>query len=606
MSFARAARLPGLTLLLLLGSTGLAGADWPMGPHDLGGSRHAADSSWDAADVAALSLAWSYETDGSLTGTPTFYEGRVYVASWKGNVYALDAQDGSLVWTHDIGAQADAPVTLWDGLAFVGDGKGRLHALDARTGGPVWNVTTDTTKSAHLYATPTVVPSARGPIVVMGIASDQESVRLHGDAPLDFRGGVVAYEARTGVEVWRTTLIPEGYTGAPVWSTPIYDEGTKLLLFGTGNAYTRPAHNMSDSVVALDAETGRVVWSFQATHNDVFTQAEPHSVDDDFGSTGSLVAGHDGERLFALGQKSAIVRAFHVANGTIAWRHGNSSSPGEGIIGASAYADGLLAVPYTREKRITVFDAATGESRWSHGFTGAVYSAPAIAGGVVFVADTTGNMTAFELASGNALWSGGTAGAGIVYGGLSVASGLLLVPVVDSAFLGEHGHVLAFAPHGHAELPAPTKATPPPSPTLGSSDAIVWDMKNSDFQPQRREIVTGAEVVWRNLDPFAHVVMSGWDEGAALNAYVDVDGSARFRFETAGEYLLVCPLHATPDEKGEWAEGMLATVVVTASGEPPGSGPQESGGAAIGRGVPGVGALALVGLVSALAWALRR
>src|ERR1019366_10034479 len=94
-----------------------------------------------------------------------------------------------------------------------------------------------------------------------------------------FRGSVVALDASTGEQLWKTFVIPEepkptkknsrgvqlwGPAGAAVWNSPTIDAKRHALYVGTGNAYTEPAAKTSDSIVALDLKTGKFIWSFQA------------------------------------------------------------------------------------------------------------------------------------------------------------------------------------------------------------------------------------------------------------------------------------------------------------------------------------------------------
>ncbi len=100
-----------------------------------------------------------------------------------------------------------------------------------------------------------------------------------------FRGSVVALDAKTGQQVWRTYVIPEipkptrknsagvqlmGPAGAAVWNSPTIDPKAHALYVGTGDAFTEPAAKNSDAVVALDLTTGNILWSFQAVENDAW------------------------------------------------------------------------------------------------------------------------------------------------------------------------------------------------------------------------------------------------------------------------------------------------------------------------------------------------
>lgn len=522
--------------------------EWAVGMRDLRGSRAALQQSLLTSDnVDELGLKWSFRTNGSATGTPTVRDGVVYAATWKGVVYALDADTGELVWRHDGDAQVDAPVTLWEDLVLYGDAKGRILALDAETGEEVWRAVADTAESTHVYATVVVHES----VAYVGVASDQESIRLHGDKPVDFRGSMLALDARTGGEKWRTRLVPEGLTGAPVWGTPVVAEELGLLIFGTGNAYTEPAHENTDAIIALRLTDGTMAWSFQATANDFFTQANPVNPDWDFGSTPSLFQDANGTLLIGLGQKSSRYWALDAETGKVVWKTGKPQS-GQGIIGGSAYAEGIVVVPQTGLKRVEALDATTGVQRWAHETEGMVFSAPAIVPGAVLAADSTGDLYALGLGSGDVLWSAKTGAAGGVFGGLSVADGMLFVPTVEKGFLGEHGRILAYAPGAKGGTASGEDDERPPHQV---------GLLNVAFQPDELTVAPGTRITWVNEDAIFHTATSGWDAGATFDFALQPGASASYVFDSPGTYVVYCKPHASPRDDGSYS-GMAMTIVV--------------------------------------------
>src|SRR4029077_1194937 len=100
-----------------------------------------------------------------------------------------------------------------------------------------------------------------------------------------FRGSVIAYDAGTGDEIWKTYTVAAAPheigknaagtamlrpAGAAVWSSPTIDAAKNVLYIGTGNSYTEPAVDTSDSVMALALDSGKVVWHNQVTPRDAF------------------------------------------------------------------------------------------------------------------------------------------------------------------------------------------------------------------------------------------------------------------------------------------------------------------------------------------------
>ncbi|MFO1533843.1 MAG: PQQ-binding-like beta-propeller repeat protein [Thermoplasmatota archaeon] len=518
---------------------------WPFAQGSLDGRRASIDSAITSTALSTLGASWIAETVGAVTGTPTVDQGRVYVGTWKGMVYALDAKTGAKQWMADVGAQVDGSVTLAGGLALVGDAHGVLHALDATSGKPVWSVTTDTTTSTHLYATPLALPThgTRPAIVVQAIGSDQESARLHGDQPVDFRGKVAAFDLATGKERWRTYLVPEGMTGAPVWGTPVYDAATDRIVFGTGNAYTAPAGDLTDSIVALQAEDGGIAWHYQASEADVFTQKHPDSPDHDFGATPNLFDSGE-RRLVGVGQKSSIFWAVDVANGQLAWSSG-ASQGGEGVIGDAAVSGDVVVVPYVTLGKVSAFSTADGKERWSRPLSASGFSDVVAVPGAVIAADAAGDVHGFAAATGAVLWNA-SIGEGGVFGGLSVAAGHLFVPVVRDGFIGDKGAVVAFGPGG-------TVATRP----AGDSAATVL-MQGFAFVPVELHVAAGTTVTWVNKDPEMHTVTA---VDGSFDLTVAPGAQVQHRFDAAGTYEYYCRPHSSEAPDGT-RQGMKASVVV--------------------------------------------
>ncbi len=155
-----------------------------------------------------------------------------------------------------------------------------------------------------------------------------------------FRGSVVALDAKSGKMIWKTHTIEEeakpikknaagtqlrGPSGAAVWSSPTIDSKNKVLYATTGDNYSDPAGGMTDSIIAMDLETGKVAWFRQMTVGDVWNLAcgmglkslgvaemncpNPDAPDSDFGSSPVLVSLGGSKRALIAGQKSGAVYA---------------------------------------------------------------------------------------------------------------------------------------------------------------------------------------------------------------------------------------------------------------------------------------------------------
>jgi len=258
--------------------------------------RHSLLTQITAANVANLELQWVWQAKSleKFEATALVVDGVLYTVQGPPvqgayQVVALDGATGRPFWTLEYKPSDQARACcgrVSRGLAILGDTlylgtiDARLLAIDARTGAILWNVAAaplgdrPTEKYAITHA-PTIVKDT----VIVGMAG--------GD--LGVRGFIAAFDAKTGRELWRFYTIPgpgepgnETWSGdswktggAGVWNSGAYDPETNLVYFGTGNpapdwdGRSRLGDNLySDSVVALDADTGRLKWYYQFTPHD--------------------------------------------------------------------------------------------------------------------------------------------------------------------------------------------------------------------------------------------------------------------------------------------------------------------------------------------------
>jgi len=234
----------------------------------------------------ALKWVWRPRYLDKMETTPLVVDGVLYTVH-NSDVVALDAATGRSFWTfrYSVPPESNAYVMVVKGLAVSGDRlfwatyDGHLIAIDAKSGKAIWNKTLiDWKKGQQLNVAPLVIKDK----VILGPATNEYGVNCW----------VAAYDVRTGSEVWRFKTVPEPgepghetwpgdswqHGGAPIWVTGSYDPDTNLTFWGTGNPNPgwnggprNPGDNLySDSVVALDADTGKLKWHFQFTPNDEF------------------------------------------------------------------------------------------------------------------------------------------------------------------------------------------------------------------------------------------------------------------------------------------------------------------------------------------------
>ena len=375
-------------------------AFWTSWGGDPSNSRFAPDAGIPAAQVPGLKLKWSFGFPGvrSLIGAPTVFGGRVYIGTDNGTVYALDAKTGCQYWSF----KADAGVRnvtftrfflpdrdVDTPAAVFGDQKATVYALSASSGELIWKVRVDD----HPRALITGAPTPSGGRIYVPVASGEEGAGPNpAYACCTFRGSVVALDARTGKQIWKTFTIAEepkqtgknsngtlrwAPAGAGVWNSPTIDEKRHALYVGTGDAYTSPAAPTTDSIMAMDLDTGKILWSVQDTPNDTWLAGctpERHGEncpseigpDHDFGSPPILktVGGRD---LLIAGQKSGNVWAHDPdKKGAVVWKTplvANTTEFGGKIIWGGA-ADDQNAYFGLGTGGIAAVQLRDGEKQW--------------------------------------------------------------------------------------------------------------------------------------------------------------------------------------------------------------------------------------------------
>lgn len=299
------------------------GDGWPAYGGDAGGSRYSAAAQITPDNVGQLQMAWTYRTrafEGREAGrersafetTPILAEDSLIFCTQFNDVIGLDPGTGAERWRHQENVALDRRpgnqytcrgVSYWRGAGegacasrvFMGTVDARLIALDAKTGAPC----EEFGEHGVVQIEPSVqlrwpgefqitsAPAVAGDVIVVG-SSISDNVRT--EAPL---GTVHAFDARTGRERWRFNPVPRdpadparaSWGGnsadivghANVWSSMSVDAARGLVFVPTSSpspdffgGNRAGDNNYADSVVALNAATGRVAWHFQTVHHDVW------------------------------------------------------------------------------------------------------------------------------------------------------------------------------------------------------------------------------------------------------------------------------------------------------------------------------------------------
>src|SRR5579872_2997142 len=305
------------------------------------------------SEVPRLKLKWAFgfPHDSAINSQPTVFAGHLFVGSEDGTVYSLSARSGCADWSFKaLATVRTAPVVDSETrLVFFGDVKGNVYAVQAESGRLVWRKRADPHPAAKITGAPILV----GDYLYVPVSSNEEG---WADNPhyscCTFRGGVTAFEARTGRELWEVHTIPEaphrtganragmstwGPSGGAVWSPPTVDLKRHTIYVGTGNSYSGPPSPYTDAVIAFDLKTGKMLWSRQFIPGDLWNggcvvekkdNCPPDAGPDyDFGSPPMLRSLANGRRLLIIGQKSGVIHALDPdRQGQIVWKCGSGTA----------------------------------------------------------------------------------------------------------------------------------------------------------------------------------------------------------------------------------------------------------------------------------------
>ena len=291
--------------------------DWLNWRRTLDGWGYSPLSQIDRDNVDQLQLVWAYQTtEGLSQPTPLVHDGVMYLPDARNVVQAVDAATGDRIWEYRrefenlVGDWTDNTRTrsigIYEDKIYLNTADAHIVALDARTGNVVWDQEVADNKLGYRYTSGPIVANGR---VVAGMTGCE---RFKDDVCF-----ISAHDAQTGAEVWRTSTVarpgePGGDTwgdlpltfraGGDAWIPGSYDPCTNLTYWSTSQAkpwarVTRETDGdalYTNSVLALDADTGELAWYYQ------FTPGETHDLDDVFES---VLIDHRGRRsLFKMGK----------------------------------------------------------------------------------------------------------------------------------------------------------------------------------------------------------------------------------------------------------------------------------------------------------------
>jgi outer membrane protein assembly factor BamB len=445
---ARALSAVALVLVALF----LSGADWPTYLSD--GSRSAAgsDTTLSTGNASQLTKLWAFPTGAAVAPSPTVVGGVVYVGSWDGNEYALDAASGSMIWKTFIGTTniagcsppnlgVTSAATVLNGVVYVGGGDSNWYALDATNGNVLWSVPTgDNSASGGHYNWSSPLIYTASDAVTYGYIG----VSSNCDSPL-VQGQLIQVNLATHQVVHTFAVVPSGSVGGGIWTSPAVDPATNRIFMTTGTIVMSDSaanQKYSEAIVEVDATNvcslgcGTAIDSWQLPANQ-------RTTDSDWGTTPTLFSDSGARNLVGAINKNGFVYAWDRSNlsaGPV-WTAqiaigGQCPTCGDGSVSSMAFAAGTLfaagghttisGVNYNGSVR--AIDPATGNFKWQHGASGVVIPALAYDNGLVI--DGAGStLEVLDATNGSRIYS--FKAGSVFYGAPSVASGQIFAGSFD-------------------------------------------------------------------------------------------------------------------------------------------------------------------------------
>ena len=250
-----------------------AADSWPTYHGDYSGKRHSRLTQITPQNVGQLGLAWAFQTNqgAQLKCSPLLVNGVLYITV-PNNVWAIDARSGHQLWHYTYPEKkgftiGDRGVAMYKDWLYFMTPDAHLICLNAKDGTVKWSVVAaDSTKGYWTTMSPLVIRNH----VIIGVSGDFDNLT----------GYLRSVDPETGTTQWQWNSTPpvgtpNATTGGMTWMTGTYDPALNMLYWGTGNptpvlnGTTRPGDNpYTCSIVALDPDTGKLVWAFQPSPHD--------------------------------------------------------------------------------------------------------------------------------------------------------------------------------------------------------------------------------------------------------------------------------------------------------------------------------------------------
>ncbi len=292
-------------------------------------------SNLSSQNAKKLKLKWvfAYPSASRARSQPSISGNTIFVGGQNLYLYALDRETGCVRWRTKVdGEIRSAPAIYFSekgNFLFAGDYEGNVYKINPYNGEKIW------VKSLRYHPRVILTGSLRvdKDIIYVPLSSREWADGADPEYQCcSFRGGIMALSVANGNELWTSYSIPlppKGTgklnnmgieilapSGVPVWNSPTFDTAKNLIYYGTGEAYSSPAAETSDSVIAINKLNGDIEWVYQAESGDAwnmgcFVEAdancpEQDGPDWDFGAS-VVLANIDGKSVLFAGRKSGHV-----------------------------------------------------------------------------------------------------------------------------------------------------------------------------------------------------------------------------------------------------------------------------------------------------------
>lgn len=455
--------------------------EWPAANRDYSNTRATQDSVINSQTIQTLGVAWTFALTGfsewgAAATNPLILNNIVYLQDLKSNVFAIDLATGKLLWEKDYNLDnfgPNGPAVGW-GKLFVPKGHYEVAALNLKNGEELWSTRLSDKTNVGID------------IQLIAYNNMVYVCTVPGSTNADFYTGggygvIHALDQKTGKVIWKFNTVdseniwgnPTVNSGSGAWYPPAIDTDTGITYWGTGNpapapgtkeypsGSSRPGPNLcSDSMLALDSTTGKLLW---------YKQVKPHDLFDlDFQSSPILITatinGHPTKIVIGSG-KLGKVYAFDRKSGEIYWQthvgqHQNDEltelpagtttvlpGPDGGVLTPMAYADGVLYVPivnhsgdYTPTEfiwstydesagtgELVALDVSTGKPIWDKSFNSIAIGGATVVNDLVFTATLDGMIYALNRSTGEEVWNYQAPGG--INGWPAVSGDFILFPV---------------------------------------------------------------------------------------------------------------------------------------------------------------------------------